>query len=106
MSNAPLALAISVVLVTALPVHAQDVTGFARCRAIADAGERLGCYDGLAEAFRGGPQDAAVWLLLMWVNDIRAGVRARQPVDGQAQPPGLLAARLARPAVQRAAALG
>jgi hypothetical protein len=48
MPNAPLALTISVALAIALPVRAQDVTGFARCRAIADAGERLGCYDGLA----------------------------------------------------------
>lgn len=31
---------------------------------------------GLAEAFRAGPQDAATWLALMRVNDIRAAVQA------------------------------
>lgn len=31
---------------------------------------------GLADAFRGGPQDAATWLALMRVNDIRAAVQA------------------------------
>jgi hypothetical protein len=31
---------------------------------------------GLAEAFRAGPQDAATWLALMRINDIRAAVQA------------------------------
>lgn len=31
---------------------------------------------GLADAFRGGPQDAATWLALMRVNDVRAAVQS------------------------------
>lgn len=78
------------------PAGARESAGIARCRSLADGGERLICYDGLAEALRrAAPAPAGGGHRVMSLTDVKLdqdGLRDREvEVSGNLVPMGEMA---------------